>query len=54
MEENQVSNWFSVENALKVYEKYLKLDQVNIIFLMKGLKWTIKKRGTFKLQLGYY
>jgi serine/threonine-protein phosphatase 2A regulatory subunit B'' len=24
----QQTNWFSVQNALKVYEKYLKLDQV--------------------------
>ena len=26
LEEPMTQNWFSVENALKVYEKYLKLD----------------------------
>jgi len=44
MEENSMSNWFSVENALKVYEKYLKLDQVTI--LKKGSKRTLKKGRT--------
>ena len=34
-EENMQPNWFSVENALKVYEKYLKLDQVLVLFRTK-------------------